>query len=174
MIRKKNFIEYNCSFVKSGITCLLSTARPPDLLLGHALNIFHHPPLGLPTDPMRLRKIQFGPHPVALGLRPHFDFGPEHLGDLENGEGFLRAEPKFIPLTHFAHQYQTIDNIFDVRKTSPLGPRRSYGDQFASLPFLPKYINDHTIFPCTLNRSVGILEINCPVGQIIPLRIFAH
>ena len=71
-------------------------------------------------------------------------------------------------------KYQTIDNIFDVRKTSPLGPRRSYGDQFASLPFLPKYINDHTIFPCTLNRSVGILEINCLVEQIIPLRIIAH
>ena len=123
---------------------------------------------------MRLRKIQFGPHPVALGLRQHFDFGPEHLGDLEDGEGSLRAEPKFIPLTHFAHQYQTIDNIFDVRKTSPLGPRRSYGDQFASLPFLPKYINDHTIFTCKLNRSVGILEINYLVEQIIPLRIIAY
>ena len=145
--------------MKSGITCLLSTARPPDLLLGHTVNMYNQPPLDLPTESIRLRKIQFGPLRVAVGLRPHFDFG---------------AEPKFIRLTHFAHQYQTMDNFFDVRNTSPLGPRRSYGDQFASLPFLPKYINDHTIFPGTLNRSVGILEINYLVEQIIGLRIIAH
>lgn len=72
---------------------------------------------------MRLGKTQFGPHAVALGLRPHLDFGPEHLGDIENGEGFLRPEPQFIPLTHFAQQYQTIGNIFaSLITTSPLSP----------------------------------------------------